>query len=215
MKRCHHGVREPERTSTHSWIVYIHQPTCRAVACIIRGHHSAMPADELEPVRNLNCGKVLGQGPASYGLKMRKTPRRQIFNYAKETLGAQDAPLSPPRSDAGESVLYGLLDFEQCVLNGESLALHTFGVLIAQGCCETRISLKLMYFPRSNSTTPPQKQRCPVYTTNGVPRLLPNEPSVRRLTTMKIFEAASRAIGAKFQARQLPSGWRWLQRREL
>jgi hypothetical protein len=70
---------------------------------------------------------------------MRQTPRRQIFKHAKKTLGAQDAPLSPPRSDAGESLLYSLLGLEQCVLNVESLALHMFGVLVAQGCCETRI----------------------------------------------------------------------------
>jgi hypothetical protein len=150
MKRCRHGVREPERASPHGWIVYIHQPACRAVARIIGERHSAVPADELEPVRNLDCGQILGQGPTSHGLKMRKAPRRQIFKYVKETSGANDAPLSPSRSDAGESLFYGLLNLKQCVLNVESLALNLFRVLIAQGCCETRILLKLMCFPRSN-----------------------------------------------------------------
>jgi hypothetical protein len=61
MKRCHHRVREPERASTHSWIVYIHQPSNSAVASIIGGRHSAMTANELEPVRNLDRGQILGQ----------------------------------------------------------------------------------------------------------------------------------------------------------
>jgi len=79
---------------------------------------------------------------------MGKTPRRHIFKYPKESLGAHDAPLSPPRSGAGECVLYGLLNFQECVLNVKSLALRMFGMLIAQGRCQTRVLLKLMSFPR-------------------------------------------------------------------
>jgi hypothetical protein len=106
MKRCYHGVREPKRTSPHGGILDIDERTGRAVARIIGGRHSTIAADELEPVSDLDGRQVLGQGSASHGLKMCKTPRRHIFKYAKEILGTHDARLSPPPSDAGECVFY-------------------------------------------------------------------------------------------------------------
>jgi hypothetical protein len=117
--------------------------------------------------------------------------------------------------DAGECIVYRVLKFEQRVLNIESLALRMFGMLIAQGGCKNRVLLKLMSSPSGVHGTPSRQQRYSVNTADGVPRLLPYEPSVRRFTTTKIVKAASRAIGAKFQARQLPSRSRWPQRGEL
>src|ERR1700678_3220852 len=116
---------------------------------------------------------------------MGKTPRRHIFKYVKEVPGTHDAPLSPPRPEAGECVLYGLLNFHECVLNVESFALRTCGMLIAQGRCQTRVLLKLTSCPRGARGSSSQQQRHPVNTTNGVPRLLPYQASVRRLAEMK------------------------------
>jgi hypothetical protein len=113
MVRRHHGVREPKRTSPHGGILDIHERTGRAVARIIGGRHSTIAAEEIESVSDLNGSQVLGQGPASHGLKMRKTPSRHIFKYAKEILGAHDAPLSPLWPDAGECVFYGPLKFQE------------------------------------------------------------------------------------------------------
>src|SRR5665213_1896319 len=117
MVRRHHGVREPKRTSPNGGILDIDERAGRAVAGIVGGRHSTIAAKELIPVGDLDGRQVLGQRPASYGLKMGKTPCRHIFKYAKEILGAHDAPLSARRSDPGECVFYGPLKFQECVLN--------------------------------------------------------------------------------------------------
>ena len=142
---------------------------------------------------------------------MGKTPCRHIFKYAKKLLGAHDTPLSPPRSDAGECILYRLLKFQECVLNIESLALRMFGMLIAQGGCKNRVLLKLMSSPSGDRGSPSLQQRYSVNTADGVPRLLPYEPSVRCVAASKILKTTSRAIGTKFMPRKLPSRTRWLQ----
>ena len=48
-------------------------------------------------------------------------------------------------------------------------------------------------------------------TANGVPRLLPYQASVRRVSAMKIVKTASRAIGTKFLPLELPTRARWPQ----
>jgi len=173
MERCHHGVREPKRTSAHGRILDINERTGGAVTRIFGGRHSTIAAEEFVPVGDLDGRQVLGQRPAPYGLKMGKTPRRHIFKYAKEILGAHDAPLPPPRSDPGERILYGCLNFKQCILNVIALALRMFGVLIPQGRCETCILLKLMSFPTGDRGGPSQQPRHPVDAADCVPRLLP------------------------------------------
>lgn len=130
MKRCHNRVREPKRTSPDGGILDIHERPCRAGARIIGGYHSTMATDEPTPVGDFDGRQVLGQRPASDGLKMAETPCRYIFKYAKEIRGAHDAPLSPPRSDPRQCAFYGPLKFQHCVLNVISLALRMFGVLI-------------------------------------------------------------------------------------
>jgi len=50
-----------------------------------------------------------------------------------------------------------------------------------------------------------------VNTADGVPRLLPYEPSVRRLAAIKILKTTSRAIGTKLPPREFPSRARWSQ----
>ena len=157
MKRCHHRVREPKRASPHGGILDINERAGGAVAHIIGGRHSTMPADELESVSDLDCGQIFGQGPASHRLKMRKAPRRHIFKYVKKSSGAYDTPLSPPRSDAGECIFYGLLKLKECELNVESFALGLFGMLIAQGRSESRVLLKLMSCPTGDRGSPPQQ----------------------------------------------------------
>ena len=211
MERCHHGVREPKRTSAHGRILDINERTDGAVTRIIGGRHSTIAAEEFVPVGDLDGRQVLGQRPASYGLKMGKTPRRHIFKYAKEILGAHDAPLSPPRSDPGERILYGCLNFEQCILN----------VIIARVADVWRVDtprpmrdsllLKLMSFPTGDRGGPSQQQRHPVDAADGVPRLLPYQASVGHFAAMKILKATSRTISTKFLPRQLPSRARWPQ----
>jgi hypothetical protein len=211
MKRCHRRVREPKCTPPHGRILDIDERTSRAAARIIGGRHSTIAADELVPVGDLDRCQVLGQGPASHGLKMGKTPDRHIFKDVKKCLGAHDTPLSPPRSGARECVLCGLLKFQECILNVKSLPLRMFGMLIAQGRCETRVLLKLMSCPRGAGGSPSQQQRYSVNTADGIPRLLPYEPSVRRLAATKVLKTTSRTIGTKFLPRELPSRAPWSQ----
>jgi len=205
MVRRHHGVREPKRTSPDGGILDIDERAGRAVTRIIGGRHSTMAAEELEPVGDLDRGQVLCQGPASHGFKMGKTPRRDIFKYVKEMFCTHDAPLSSPRADTGERAFYGRLKFQESVLNVESFALRLFGMLVAQGCCESRVFLKLMSCPGTGRGGPSQQERYPVNTANGVPGLLPYEPAVRRLAAMKIVKTTLRTIGTKFLPREVPT----------
>ena len=205
-------MREPQRTAPHGGILDINERADLAVTRIICRRHSTVAAEELEPVIDLDGRQILRQRPASHSLEMGKTPCRHIFKYAKKLLGAHDTPLSPSRSDAGECIVYRLLKFQQCVLNIESLALRMFGMLIAQGGCKNRVLLKLMSSPRGVPGSPSLQQRYSVNPADGVPRLLPYEPSVRCVAASKILKTTSRAIGTKFMPRKLPSRTRWLQR---
>lgn len=123
----------------------------------------------------------------------------------KEMFCTHDAPLSSPWADTGERAFNGRLKFQESVLNVESFALRLFGMLVAQGCCESRVFLKLMSCPGTGRGGPSQQERYPVNTANGVPGLLPYQPSVRRLAAMKIVETTSRAIGTKFLPREVPT----------
>jgi len=171
-------VREPQRTAPHGGILDINERADLAVTRIICRRHSTVAAEELEPVIDLDGRQILRQGPASDSLEMGKTPARHILEYVKKCLGTHDTPLSSPWSDAGECIVYRVLKFEQRVLNIESLALRMFGMLIAQGGCKNRVLLKLMSSPSGVHGTPSRQQRYSVNTADGVPRLLPYEPSV-------------------------------------
>jgi hypothetical protein len=155
-------VREPKRTSLDGGILDIDERTGRAVTRIIGGRHSTMAAEELEPVGDLDGRQIFCQGSASHGFKMGKTPRRDIFKYVKEMFCTHDAPLSSPRADTGERAFYGRLKFQESVLNVESFALRLFGMLIAQGCCESRVFLKRMSCPGTGRGGPSQQERYPV-----------------------------------------------------
>ncbi len=60
MERCHHGVREPKRTSAYGRIFDINERTGGPITRIIGGCHSTIAAEEFVPVGDFDGRQVCG-----------------------------------------------------------------------------------------------------------------------------------------------------------
>ena len=221
MERCHHGVREPKRTSAHGRILDINERTGGAVTRIFGGRHSTIAAEEFVPVGDLDGRQVLGQRPTPYGLKMGKTPRRNIFKYAEGNSRRSRRPIVGARSDPGERILLWLLEFQAVHTECNSARVaDVWRVDTPRPMRDLHLAEVDVFSNRRSRwsvATAAASGGCGRWCTT--PAAI---PGVRGACSskMKILKATSRTISTKFLSRQLPSRARWPQggkrrRREL